>query len=478
MSRPNLLVICTDQQRWDSLGCYGNRVVETANLDRFAGEGTLFERCYVQSPVCAPSRASFFTGLYPHNHGLWANGVALPPERTFFTRLLADAGYDCGLAGKMHLAACENARTEPRHDDGFRVFEWAHDPQPGSPENAYHRWLGEHHPDLHRRLMSTPAQRFQKAPDRFKSLPREAHYSHWVGERTQDFLRRGRRSDQPFFFMANFFDPHHAFGAPEEYLARYRDLEVPAPLTRPGELDSKPEIQREASARSYAGFAPGYLEHDAEELRDIRAAYWAMVDLIDDEVGEILACLDELGLRDDTLVVFTSDHGEMLGDHQLLLKGPMMYEPAVRVPLTIRWPGRVAAGARSGGLVQWIDLPTTLLTAAGVPVPGQFQGADLLGGGARDWALCEYRDSGHPYAPPVHTTMLRHGRHKLVVWHGAPATGRPRQGELYDLEADPGELENLWDAPAHRGDRASLVEMLADVLVATEDRSQPREANW
>lgn len=485
MSRPNLLVICTDQQRYDTLGCYGNAVVRTPNLDRLAGEGTLFEQCYVQSPVCAPSRATFFTGLYPRNHGLWANGVALPPGRTFFTKMLAESGYDCGLAGKLHLAACEGGRTEPRPDDGFRVFEWAHDPQPGSAENAYHRWLADRFPDLHRRLMSEGAQRFRRGRDRFKSLPQESHYSHWVAERTIDFLRRGRRSDQPFFWMANFFDPHHAFGAPEAYLARYGDLQLPDPVTRPGELDSKPAAQRAASEKSYAGYAPGFLEYNADELRGIRAAYYAMVDLIDDEVGRILACLDELGLREDTLVVFTSDHGEMLGDHQLLLKGPMMYEGAVRVPLLMRWPGRLPAGTRRPELVQWIDLPTTMLVAAGIQVPGQFQGADLLCPGAgevsareRGWAVCEYRDSGHPYEPPVHTTMLRQGRHKLVVWHGRPATGRPREGELYDLEADPCELENLWDAAGHRDVREELVETLMDVLVATEDRSRPRDANW
>lgn len=479
--RPNILVLCTDQQRFDALGCYGNAAIQTPALDALAGEGALFERCYVQSPVCAPSRATFFTGLYPHNHGLWANGVALPPHHTFFTRLLADAGYDTGLIGKLHLAACEQGRTEPRGDDGLATFEWAHDPEPGSPENAYHRWLRERHPDLHRRALDAARSR-SGGGSPFKTLPAEGHYSRWVSERTIEFLGRDRPADRPFFLMANFFDPHHAFAAPQEYVDRYRGLEIPPPVAAPGELEGKPAMQREASRESYAGFARGFQSYDRAEIGEIRRAYYAMVSLIDDEVGRILRSLDRLGLRDDTLVVFTSDHGEMLGDHQLLLKGPMMYEPAVRVPLMLRWPGVVPAGVRREELVQWIDLPSTLLGAGGVPAPAQLQGSDLLplatgsGGWARDWALCEYRNSGHPYDPPVHSTMLRHGRHKLVAWHGRGGGGP--EGELYDLEADPDELINLWSDPGRVRTRLRLTDLLVDVLVETEDRAQPREANW
>lgn len=175
----------------------------------------------------------------------------------------------------------------------------------------------------------------------------------------------------------------------------------------------------------------------------------------------------------------------MLGDHQLLLKGPMMYEGAVRVPLILRWPGRLPAGERRADLVQWADLNPTLLEAAGLPPLSGSQMQSLLplarGEAAaprRDWAICAYRNSGHPYDPPVHTTMLRRGRFKLVVHHGAPSSDRARTGELYDLEADPQELTNLWSSPEHATARAALQEFLLDALVAFEDRSQPCEAFW
>jgi arylsulfatase len=252
---------------------------------------------------------------------------------------------------------------------------------------------------------------------------------------------------------------------------------------REGELEEKPPILREASRQSYAGQARGYREYTPEQLREVVRAYYAMVSFVDDEVGRILATLEDLGLRRDTLVVFTSDHGEMLGDHQLMLKGPMMYEGAVRVPLILSRPGMLPAGERRGGFVSLVDLCATAMDAARLPdLPGS-QGASLLPvargeAPARDYALCEYRDSGHPYDPPVHVTMLRRGRHKLVVHHGEPATGRPRTGELFDLAADPLELTNRWADPAFGEVRGELEAFLLDALVATEDRSQPREAYW
>lgn len=471
--RPNVLLLCTDQQRFDALGCAGNPHIATPSLDRLAGQGVMFERCYVQNTVCAPSRATLMTGLYPHTHGLWANGVSLPPGNTLFSKVLADDGYDCGLVGKFHLAACFGHRTERRHDDGFRVWRWAVDPYPRSSQNEYHRWLRTARPDL------WDAARDPADPLTFDTMPTEAHYSRWIADETIEFLQSGREPDKPFFFVANFFDPHHGFGAPQEYLDRYDPDALPGPVTRPGELDDKPPVLTDASHRSYAGHAKGYREYSEQELKEARRAYYAMVTLVDDEVGRILDVLDASGQAENTMVVFTSDHGEMLGDHQLILKGPMMYECAVRVPLIMRWPGVLPEGERRDELVQWVDLAPTVLEAAGAPPLPRAQGASLLPmlrgePWQRDWALTEYRNSGHPYDPPVHTTMVRHDDWKLIVHHGEP--DRPNDGELYDLNADPQELQNLWGVPEHRERRLAMAEKLLDVMVTTEDRAEPREA--
>lgn len=481
MSRPNILLICADQHRYDALGCYGNEIVETPALDRLAAGGTRFDQCYTPNPVCAPTRASMFTGVFPHVHGLWANGVSLPPARPLLGRTLTDSGYDCGLVGKLHLGPCFGGRTERRLDDGFRVFGWAHDPSHSSPDNQYHHWLRREFPDLWQRPSGGPGAPDRTAARRGDDMPREAHYSHWVAEQTIDFLRTGRDTSRPFFFVANFFDPHHPFVAPREYVDKYRER-IADPIRAPRPDERPIPIQLETSRESYAGHARGFASYGRAEMRDVIAAYYGMVDLVDDEVARILDALTRLGLIDDTLVLYTSDHGEMLGDHAQLLKGPLFYEGAVRVPMIARWPGHIPVGANHD-LVQVHDVYATVLAAAGLDNPPYSQSVDLApiaagSGDRRGWALTEYRDSGHPLTPPVHATMLRAGHDKLVVHHGRPNTSRPRTGELYDLEADPQELTNRWDDPSYRTPRREPTELLIDILVAGEDRSAVREAFW
>ena len=219
-------------------------------------------------------------------------------------------------------------------------------------------------------------------------------------------------------------------------------------------------------------------------MREIIASYYAMVTLIDTEVGRVMDVLEKRGELENTLVVFTSDHGEMLGDHALLLKGPMLFEPVVRVPLILYQPGVIPAGGHIERPVQTIDLTSTLLAAAGVPDAFPTQGSDLMplardpSAPWREWALCEYRDSGHTFTPPVHTTMLRYRNHKLIVWHGKPASGHARDGELYDLEQDPGEHDNLFHDEAHAKTRELMKDMLLDVSAAIEWPRPKRTAQW
>ncbi|MCD1635812.1 sulfatase-like hydrolase/transferase [Martelella mediterranea] len=487
VKRPNILVLMTDQQRFDALGCAGNPAISTPNLDRLAAEGAMFRSCYAQNPICSPSRASFATGLYPHAHGLWANGVELPEDRTMVSRSLAGAGYDCGMAGKQHLAPCANG-PEPRREDGYRVYKWSHDPIHRSAENAFHRWLEDNHPDIWSRIGDTSgataeAGNIAKGATAVDVLPVEAHYSHWIAEEVIAFI--GERRDAPFYFMANFFDPHHPFGAPAPFRALYDAKNLPGPVGGPEELETKPLVQSEYHRKSYGGQAPGFAEYTPEELREARAGYFAMVSMIDAEVGRILEALEASGQRENTIVIFSSDHGEMLGDHGIMLKGPMLYDALVRVPLIVRWPGQIAPGQRREEIVQLIDLTATLLEAAGAGDAQQVQGESLLpmlcGGDAtdwRDWALAEYRDSGHSATPPVFTTMLREKHMKLVVWHGAPTTQRPRDGELYDLGRDPTEQTNLYNDPAYRLERERMKDSLLDVLVATEWPRPARKAQW
>ena len=198
-NRPNILFICTDQQRADSLGCTGASWAVTPNLDQLAREGALFKNCYVQNPVCSPSRASLFTGKYVANHGLYANGVPMPANQKMFTRTLADAGYDCGMIGKQHLHPCDNWQTEPRRDDGYRVFEWAHGPNHRALENDYHQWLRKTHPDVFQQIFpdkganeNTEYGNQARTGTPMCHVKSEAHYSHWVAERAIDFIKHPR----------------------------------------------------------------------------------------------------------------------------------------------------------------------------------------------------------------------------------------------------------------------------------------------
>ena len=493
-TRPNILFICTDQQRADSLGCTGAGCAVTPNLDQLARDGALFKNCYVQNPVCSPSRASLFTGKYVANHGLYANGVPMPARQKMFTRTLADAGYDCGMIGKQHLHPCDNWQTEPRRDDGYRVFEWAHGPNHRALENDYHRWLRKTHPDVFQQIFPDKgANENTEYGNRARTgtpmchVKAEAHYSHWVAERAIDFINHPREDGESFCLVANFFDPHHPFGAPQEYRDKIDSDAIPEPNTRDGELQNKPLQQTAYSEKSYSGTAPGFQEYTKEQIREIRAQYFAMIALIDDEVGRILQALDEAGLAEDTLVVFTSDHGEMLGDHQQLLKGPQLYDDLCNVPLIMRWPGRITPGAQFEELVQWVDLPATFLQAAGCAPQSGVQGSSLLPLLAaphqsechwRNWALCEYRYSGFTTDPLIMTTMLRLENWKLIVWHGQPASGNTREGELYNLIEDPDELYNLFHDPAYAATRRRMKGALLDVMAETEDRTADRVRPW
>jgi arylsulfatase A-like enzyme len=489
--RPNILFICTDQQRGDSLGCTGASWAVTPNLDKLAREGALFNNCYVQNPVCSPSRASLFTGKYVANHGLHANGVPLPAHQTMFTRTLADAGYDCGMIGKQHLSPCDGWQTEPRRDDGYRVFQWAHGPNHRALENDYHAWLRKTNPDVYAEIFpekganeSTAYGNKAKASTPIDSVPKEAHYSHWVAECALDFIHHPRHQDESFCLMANFFDPHHPFGAPQEFRDQIDVDAIPAPNTRADELSNKPSEQLFYSQKSYAGVAPGFLDYTDEQIGELRAQYWAMIALVDYEVGRMLQALEEAGLAENTLVVFTSDHGEMLGNHQQLLKGPQLYDDLTHVPLIARWPGQVMPGQSIDQLVQWIDLPATFLDAAACGQGKGVQGESLLplmhgeNSQWRNWALSEYRDSGFTTDPQIMTTMLRHEHWKLIIWHGAPATSGQRNGELYDLSNDPHELYNLFHEPGHASVRQRLKIKLLDVMAETEDRTQPQVRQW
>lgn len=466
---PNILWVCTDQQRFDTIEGLNNPHIRTPNLRNFMDQAVTFTHAFVQNPVCSPSRASFLTGRYPHTTGLRANGQRIRGSERLVTRILADAGYECGLAGKLHLSPCANGRVENRIDDGYHQFWWSHDITDTWPgRNMWREWLKS-------RGVAWPAP-----PDTPAwGVPIDARFTQtvWCADIAIQFLR-AQRDFGPWLMSVNMFQPHHPFWPAREYYERYDPARLPAPAYHEGELDSKTPYQRVDHVGAYGGSGLAFTKTDDLTRRRITAAYYAMIEQADHEFGRMLKALEESGQAENTVVIFMSDHGEMLGDHGIYWKGPYFYDCAIRVPLIIRWPGQYKAGLRSDALVEMVDLAPTLLDAAGIPIPKGVQGRSLTGllrgerTEHRDSIYVEHYDSTFLYDPPPMATSIRTRTHKLTYYHGLEA------GELYDLGKDPSEFENLWSNPRARDVREAMLLKLAGRMTETVDPLPDRSSPW
>lgn len=468
---PNVLLILTDQQRWDSLGCYGASWIDTPNLDRLAAEGTRFDRAYCTNPICTPSRASIWTGRHLPGHGVYRLDSVLPESQLLFPRALQEAGYRTGLFGKLHVSGRMYEEAQRHPHDGFDEYEWCIESiiSMDSPLQAYSAWLRERNPELHARMRSEGRA--------VRHVPREFHYTHWAAERTADFIRR-TAGTQPFFCCMSVFDPHNPYDDyPAEYASRVDVSRLP-PLVRDERDDVTGGVKRER-AGSYLGDIDEFTAADIEQMR---LGYYASIALLDDEIGEVLDTLEATGVADDTLVIFASDHGDMLGDHRLLVKGAIFYDAGIRVPLIARWPGRVDPGTTVDAPVQLNDIAATVVAAAGCEPPWSPEEEPLVGQDllplirgevdrVRDDTVCLYRNTGinridRDWDPPLNGSMILRDGLKLSLFHDEPEPGA--RGELYDLERDPDELVNLWDDPDYADRRTDLLLALVDWLARHE----------
>lgn len=443
MKRPNILWYCTDQQRFDTIGALGNPHVRTPTLDALVEKGVAFTHAYCQSPICTPSRASFMTGLYPTRLRNTRNGNdTFPDSPPLITKLIANSGYDCGLIGKFHLVSA-GERPEPRLDDGFGYWKHSHAPRDDWPEgtHAYADWVRSQGRDL-------DAMRNSEA-----RVDPQYHQTKWASDCAIDFMSQER--SEPWLLNINVYDPHPPFIPPAEYAKRFKAEDMPGPYFR----DSDLETQRALGSIDFQGEA---LRPEELGAKDIQAKYYAMIAQIDDQFARILEALDASGQRENTVVVFTSDHGESLGDHGLMKKGCRFYEGLTRVPLIFSWPDVFKGGRQCSGLVELIDLSATLLALAGLDIPEYHQGRSLVpilngeedGACIRESVRCEYfdaLDSHFTGGDGSFATMYRTNRYKLSIYHDK------NLGELYDLESDPWEFENLWDDPAHAELKSRLV---------------------
>ena len=430
MQKPNILWICTDQQRYDTLGCYGNKYVKTPNLDKLAASGVRFTNAYVQNPVCMPSRASFLTGRYPRECGVRYNGQNMPANMAKYLapRILKEnAGYLCGLAGKLHMAISNpitGIATEPRLNDGYEYFAWSGEPGYRWPLHEYSLWL------------KSKGKEYTKTPVEgcgyvYTGMPEELHQTTWCAERAIEFMDTANKFGRPWLFSLNCFDPHHPFDPPAEYLNRYLDKldELPLPNYIEGEIESKSQMVRRNHRGAYG--KKGSFAYDDMSERDhrlIKAAYYAMCDLIDSQVGRMVEYLRSSGQLDNTIIIFHSDHGESLGDHGVYLKGAYFYEECVKVPLIMHCPALFKAGTVSSALVELVDIAPTLFELCGLPESKAVHGRSLTGilSGSADPDVFRESVYSEIYAdtenadPNIYCTMVRNERYKLTKMHVIP----------------------------------------------------------
>jgi arylsulfatase A-like enzyme len=501
--RPNIIIITTDQQRTDSLSCYGSTFTHTPHLDRLAAEGVLFERAYCTNPVCTPSRASLFSGRMVSSHGAWNVGTAVALDEVLISHRLGAVGYRTHYVGKAHfqpfgLAPADSFAAEMRTESrqgweelypqfrgpyyGFETVELALGHTTFGIAGHYGAWVKEQATEAEFAAWSTAESRGGysygcEAKD--WDLPLRLHNSVWTAERSIDFLEH-LDAEQPFLLAIGFEDPHHPHALPRDWPDRLDPAAVPLPAYSEGELQDKPPHFLEAHRGELEsseirgdfwvagqGVGADYSSVTPEQARLGRAYYYDMVRLIDAQMGRILECLERRGLSENTLVLFTTDHGELLGDHGIWMKGPFHYEPLVRVPMIARWPRGFSGGRRMDGLFSLADIVPTCLTAAGLLPAPEIDGVDamsLLTGEAnsvRDYAIVECIDDPAKLRLKTIVTEDR----KLTWYCGHD------YGELYDLASDPGEIVNRWNDAAYAADKARLMGALLGEMERLEQRN-------
>jgi arylsulfatase A-like enzyme len=524
--QPNFVLFITDQHRVDYLSCYGHPVLKTPHIDSIAARGVRFDNFYVATPVCMPNRATLMTGRMPSVHGGRGNGIPLPLASNTFVDALRAGGYATTLVGKSHLQNFTGfppiqRRPAPRDGDRMLDAEFAEAIKPIASDGPYDQELPRHWSTGSDFTMRRPFYGFEhvdlctghgdqvgghyyvwlksKRPDADAlrdpenqlahdyvcpqairtPIPEELYPTSYIADKACAWLdgyAHGQRSD-PFFLMVSFPDPHHPFTPPGRYWSMYRpqDMAVPPSFDHgnrpPARSVAWALAQRERGQADTVGQAAFAV--DEREAREAMALSCGMIAMIDDCIGRVLGALATSGKANDTIVIFTTDHGDYLGDHRLLLKGPAHYEGITHVPFIWAEPGNRPT-RHTDVLGGTLDIAATILDRARIQPYNGIQGVSLLPAIA-DGMLASTRDSmvieddqqraTLGFNAPPRLRSLITTRYRLTIADGDP------YGELYDRRNDPHEMDNLFDDAAHRALRGELMERLAYREMELADRS-------
>ncbi|MFR9708098.1 sulfatase [Paenibacillus sp. MB22_1] len=498
MKKPNILLITSDQQHWNTIGAF-NPELSTPNLDRLVQEGTTFTRAYCPNPTCTPTRASIITGQYPSQHGAWTLGTKLLEDRPVVGTNFKEAGYRTALVGKAHFQPLMGNEEYPslesypllqdldywrQFSDSFYGFDHVELARNHTNEahvgQHYAIWMEEKGCTNWRDYFLPPTGTMSPKQLHRWDLPEEYHYNTWIAERTNALLEQYKNNNESFFLWASFFDPHPPYLVSEPWDTMYDPESLTIPEVSPGEHDNNPphfgmtqQKSPDFSAWKETGQAiHGYHSHlmPESERKQLVATYYGMISMMDKYIGRILDRLDELGLAEDTIVVFTTDHGHFFGQHGLQAKGGFMYEDLIKLPFIVRYPGKVPANVQSDALVSLVDLAPTFLSFAGLPIPVWMTGVDQSAvwtgskSSARDHIICEFRHE----PTTIHQRTYVDQRYKLTVYYNQP------YGELFDLQEDPGELNNRWNDPSYANLKSELLLKYVWAELGKEPLAMPR----
>ena len=496
----NVIFIITDQHRADHLSCVGNPILKTPNLDKLASEGVRFTSAYVANPICMPNRASIFTGLYPNMHGLRTAGMNLPKTTPTFTETLRENGYHTIEIGKIHLnwsirpfdknvKSNESGRNWITKDDrpqlplpyyGFDEVDLlvGHGDIIGGTH--YMDWLEEKGPEYIPIIRKKAKIFFGKMSYRTE-IPENLYSTTYINERTITFLEKyakGENGDKPFFLNVSYPDPHHPVCPPGKYFDMYKaeDIELPANFNDIENVKEHKFLKPLLNIPFFRGMVLRITNE--KEARDYIAATYGSIAMLDDGIGQILTTLKRLNLADDTIVIYTSDHGDLMGDHGMILKGPCPYNGILNVPLIWKVPG--IKPAITDSLASSIDISKTILNLLKIPEkkqPPDMQGVDLTSvledpsKKVRDHCLVEHDEEIEMFKIKIRLRHLITDDYKLTIYNGLKS-----YGDLFDRKNDPDEMNNLWLDKKYQNLRHELMEQLFYVNLNAQSRYPKREA--
>ena len=471
-SRPNVLFFMSDQQRLDTVSAYGrNPICRTPHIDSLATRGVRFDSAFTPTAICSPARACFYTGLLPHKNGVVNNGGVIRERVRGLNQYLDDAGYRSGYAGKWHV----DEQRGPS-DFGFVGKDFLGYAFPGSKllpglqfgakprgHNPYADYLEERGfdplPTVSKRYVGTNPSNQDQEMFALHDGPVESCIEYFVAEETIRVMDELADDDQPFFIWANFWGPHSPSLVPEPYFSMYNPDDIPEHPSYRETFANKPYRQQLIEKLWGLG------DYDWKGFQEIGARYFGHCTLIDDMVGRVLDHLAELGLADDTIIIYTADHGDCMGAHRLIEKGEFMYDEIYRIPLVVAHPDCEHPGAVCDEFVYLQELMPTILEAAGLEPPAELDGQSILPATlGRDYR----NDREEIYAlfdrhfTVVNQRMVRTRTHQFTF-------NSADQGELYDLEKDPHQLDNVYGHPAYEDVRLDLIERMGRHMEELDD---------